>query len=145
MNPNTPISSIMSTDLVTVSPNAALAEVSRLFEENNFHHLPVLEDSKLIGIISKQDFLQASHVLSYSWKGEANVDTKFHIFHARDIMTEYPMHLDPDDTVGLAADIFMSNKFHALPIVEDLALVGIVTTHDLISFAFKSPVVAITD
>jgi acetoin utilization protein AcuB len=55
-------------------------------------------------------------------------------------MTKYPLQLSPDDTVGLAADIFLANKFHALPIVDDGQLVGIVTAHDLLSYSFSSPV-----
>lgn len=51
-------------------------------------------------------------------------------------MTPYPIQLDPDDSIGLAIDIFLANKFHALPIVEDGALLGIVTTHDLLEYAF---------
>jgi predicted transcriptional regulator len=50
------------------------------------------------------------------------------------------MQLDPDDTVGLAADIFLVNRFHALPVVDGVDLVGIVTSHDLIALAYGSPV-----
>ena len=53
-------------------------------------------------------------------------------------MTKYPVSLDMEDTVGLAADIFMANKFHALPVVENNQLVGIVTTHDILLFAFQN-------
>ena len=48
------------------------------------------------------------------------------------------MQLEPDDTIGLAADIFLANKFHALPVVEDERLVGIVTTHDLLKYSFTA-------
>ena len=54
-------------------------------------------------------------------------------------MTEFPMHLDPEDSIGLAADTFLANKFHALPIVEDQVLVGLITTHDLLKYSFESP------
>lgn len=141
MNPNTSINEIMTTRLITVGPVTPVAEINRIFELNPFHHIPVLDNGRLVGIISKQDYLQISHVLSYSWNGDLHTDQAFADFVARDIMTEYPMHLSPDDTVGLAADIFMSNQFHALPILDDEELVGIITTHDLISYAFKSPLV----
>ena len=56
-----------------------------------------------------------------------------------DIMTTKVVTLDPDDSIGLAADIFLANRFHALPIVEGKNLVGILTTYDLIKFCFQEP------
>jgi len=57
---------------------------------------------------------------------------------ARDIMTAAPLFLDPDDTVGLALDIFLANKFHALPVVEDNILMGILTTHDILAYSINN-------
>jgi CBS domain-containing protein len=140
MNPETPVSSIMSKRLVTVEVDARLPKIRQIFEEYGFHHIPVLEFSKLVGIISRADFYRISHTLSFTLDGKERVDSDDHIFTAKEIMTEYPMQLDPDDTVGLAADIFLANRFHALPVVESGDLVGIVTSHDLIAYAFGSPV-----
>ena len=55
-------------------------------------------------------------------------------------MTKLPMFLSPEDSIGLAADIFMANKFHALPVVDDNQLIGIITTHDLLAYSFESAV-----
>ena len=52
-------------------------------------------------------------------------------------MTKYPISLEPDDTIGLAADIFLANRFHALPILDDDVLVGLVTAHDLLRYSFN--------
>jgi len=140
MNPNTLLGDIMTQMPITVTSVTTLPEINRIFEEHSFHHLPVVDHAKLTGIISRQDFLQVKHVLSSGWNRGVSHNDGFHSFVARDCMTEYPMCLAPDDTVGLAADIFLSNKFHALPIIEEDVLVGIVTAHDLISYAFESPI-----
>ncbi len=140
MNPNTAIREIMTTRLMTVSPEDTIYKVREIFSTNAFHHLPVVEaGQKLVGIISKEDLNKLDRLatvenLSYDYGAR-----EFNHFCARDIMTEYPMQLDPDDSVGLAADIFLANKFHALPIVEDNALIGLVTTHDLLKYSFESP------
>jgi acetoin utilization protein AcuB len=55
-------------------------------------------------------------------------------------MTPEPIVVDPDDSIGLAADIFLVNTLHALPVVEDNRLVGIITTHDLLKYAFAEAV-----
>jgi len=88
-----------------------------------------------LGIISREDFYKVAFVLSTEGAKE-----RFNKLEARDIMTKYPLHLDPEDSIGLAADIFLANKFHALPIVEDGKLAGIVTSHDLLAYSFTSPV-----
>ena len=140
MNPETSVSYIMSKNLVTVETDSRLPKIRQIFEENDFHHIPVLELDKLVGIISKADFYKISHTLSFTLDGHEKVNERYHVFTAKDIMTQYPMQLDPDDTVGLAADIFLANRFHALPVVDGNDLVGIVTSHDLIAFAFGSSV-----
>jgi CBS domain-containing protein len=140
MNPETPVSQIMSKKLVTVETDSRLHKIRQIFESNPFHHIPVMDGGRLVGIISKTDFYKISHTLSFDLEGHEHVDKSEHKFTARDVMTEYPMHLDPDDTVGLAADIFLVNKFHALPVVDGVELVGIVTSHDLIAMAYGSPV-----
>ena len=48
------------------------------------------------------------------------------------------LSINADDSIGLAADIFLANRFHALPIVEENRLVGMVTTHDLLLYSFNS-------
>jgi len=140
MNPNAPLAEIMTPMPLTINPKTKLTDIYRIFEANSFHHIPVLDQGRLVGMISREDFLQIEHVLTTNWTGNMNPTNAFEDFSARDIMTEYPMHLGPDDTIGLAADIVLTNKFHALPIIEDDLLVGIVTAHDLIAFAFSSPI-----
>jgi acetoin utilization protein AcuB len=141
MNPNSPISTIMTKKLVTVRPNTSAKEIQKLFKENTFHHLPVVDDGeKLLGIISKEDFFRVAYLLSMNTSGPTWTEKQYESLKAEAFMTKYPVNLDPDDSIGLAADIFLANKFHALPIVEDDNLVGMVTTHDLLHFSFDSPV-----
>lgn len=134
------IREIMTTDLVTVRPDTVAKEIYDLFKKYEFHHLPVVENGEvLVGIISKEDFFRVSYLLSNQTTGKTWSEKHYQSLEAKDFMTTYPMTLDPEDTIGLAADIFLSNKFHALPVVEDHRLAGIVTTHDLLQFSFNSP------
>lgn len=131
----------MTTDLVTVSPEETARNIKDLFNQNSFHHLPVTDKGGLlIGIISKEDFFKVAYVLSLSTTGRTWSEGAYKALRARDFMTKYPLTLDPDDSIGLAADIFLANKFHALPIVEDDQLVGLVTSHDLLRFSFNAVV-----
>jgi CBS domain-containing protein len=137
MKANTAIREIMTTSLVTIKPDTPINVIQDIFRENDFHHLPVLEQgAKLVGIISKEDIFKLSYVLSMQTTGRSYSVKEYQTLPARDIMTRFPLSLDPEDSIGLAADIFMANKFHALPIVEDGQLLGMVTTHDLLAFSF---------
>ncbi len=126
----------MSSELITAKANEPLMVVRKIFEANKFHHIPIIgNNGELLGIISREDYYKVAYVLSIE-----GMKQKFQTLEAQDIMTKYPLHLDPEDTIGLAADIFLANKFHALPIVEDGRLVGIVTSHDLLAYSYSSPV-----
>lgn len=140
MNTERTIREIMTTDLVTVKPDVNAKEIYDLFKQHNFHHLPVVENGEvLVGIISKEDFFRVSYLLSNQTTGKTWSEKHYQSLEAKDFMTTYPITLDPEDTIGLAADILLSNKFHALPVVEDYRLVGLITTHDLLQYSFNSP------
>lgn len=138
MNPNRPIREVMTSRLVTVGPTASIHQINEIFDQNEFHHLPVVEGTdKLLGIISKQDFYKVASILSL----QSGTKDNYEQLCAQDLMTEHPLTLEPEDTIGLAADIFLANQFHAIPVVEDERLVGLVTTHDLLLYSFNSPIV----
>ncbi len=139
MNPDKAIREIMITRLVTVPPDRPAKAIQEIFRANDFHHVPVVDrGEQLVGIISKEDIYKVAHVLSLQTTGKAYSEKEYNRLTAADIMTKYPITLDPDDTIGLAADIFLANKFHALPIVEDNRLIGLITTHDLLNFSFNN-------
>lgn len=129
-----PIQDMMTREVVTVRVQDDLLKVRSVFDKHTFHHLPVLTaEGHLAGIISRSDYDKVRYLLSTGFRGVP------HGLVAKDIMTTYPMHLEPEDTVGLAADILLANRFHALPVLDDQVLVGLVTTHDLLAFSFRSP------
>jgi len=135
MDPNVEVKTIMTKNLITVKLNDTLEVINRLFNENKIHHLPVVSNGeRLVGIISKDDLLRlAAVVTKFSEKEFTNIT-------AADIMTRNVVKLESEDTIGLAADLVMSNDFHALPIVSQDKIIGIITTHDIIKYAFNSPI-----
>jgi len=137
MRAEKPIKEIMTVKLVTVSPETTARAIKRLFERNSFHHLPVLDKrEKLVGMVSREDFYKLAYVLTLDSEKADDSQPSYDSIEAAQIMTKYPLALDPDDTIGLAADIILANKFHALPILDDDKLVGIITSHDLLKYSF---------
>ena len=140
MNPNLPIRNIMTESPVTIHIDEPLEKVKTLFEAHGFHHIPVVETGGVVaGIISRIDWLRRLNEMVAETTGHTWIEIQYQHQPVKEIMTPQPVSIDPDDSIGLAADLFLANTFHALPVVEDNKLVGIITTHDLLRYAYKSP------
>jgi len=139
---NIKLSSIMSTDLITVRPGECMDKVKGLFETNSIHHILVVDDNQqLKGIIGVEDLKILSHHLTlYNSKRQQSFNEAFlKTVRAEEVMAKTVATLRPNDKIGVAAGIFRENLFHALPIVEDGKLVGIITTFDLLNYAYREP------
>lgn len=132
MNTETPISEIMTKDVICVQAEDSVLKVEEIFSCNPIHHIMVVEDGELVGVVSKTDMMLLYKEYAYTAE-KLNASGML----IEDIMTPDPLSLEIDDTIGLAADIIMANKFHSIPVVDDGKLVGIVTNHDLVKFAFS--------
>jgi len=122
---NISIGSIMTPDPVTVSPQSSVAEARRLLDNHVIHHLPVVEDGRLVGVISSSDFLKL-----YLFD---DAMTLFSRATVDQIMETNVIVLNKRATLRDAAEKLAMGNFHALPVVgRHRKLVGIVTSSDLI-------------
>ncbi len=138
MNTEKIIKDIMTTNLVTVNTESSFGEVKSLFDQNDFHHLLVVNKEKeLLGIISIEDLWRTAYHVSFVTTGQDFSKDWYNTYQVNQMMTKNPMTIDPEDTLGLAADIFKANKFRALPVLDGDELVGIVTPYDLMQYAFN--------
>ena len=127
-----PLSTIMTTKLKTVAPSDPITMVKDLFENNRFHHVPVVRFKELVGMVSKTDFLLVKHSPLEGAPLDEDVLAKHRV---EEIMTTRLAKLSPNDQIGTAAEVLLSNLFHAVPIVEDGELVGLVTTFDILKYS----------
>jgi len=130
---STLITEIMTTDLDCVTPSQKLVDVKHIYEKANFHHhIPVTEKKQLVGMVSLIDFMRKVD--------QAGLDDDAPIYQdltVQNIMTSNPYFLLSSDTIEQAAKIFSKGEFHALPVVENEQLIGIVSTSDVIKFLLK--------
>lgn len=132
---------IMTTDLITVEPHETMDKVKEIFSTSSIHHLPVVSAGKIIGIISKSDYLMLLHgfTLFKTVRSKEYNDSVLRSLLVKEVMTKQVSTLGPDDSVEIAANFFLENLFHSIPVTDrDGGLLGIVTTYDLIKFAFGS-------
>ena len=141
LDKNIPISQIMSTDIISVNQFEKLSHVAFLFQTNDLHHLPVIDDEqKVIGIISTSDYYKTLHNFTLFREGHCKeVNERFlESRYVTEIMTKNVVKLNPEDKLEVAVCIFAENLFHALPVVDKWGkLEGIITTFDLINYAYN--------
>ena len=135
----TTVGQIMSTPVITVSPDDTMSKVQDTFRKNNIHHIPVIDKGKVVGIISKSDYFRLLHgfTLFKTEKSNEYNDAIMRSLLVGEVMTKQVATLNPEDSLEMAAGFFRENLFHALPVVDKGKLVGIITTFDLITYAFS--------
>lgn len=127
------ITSIMTKNVVTLDTTDTLYQAESLFKEHTIRHIPVVSGSKIIGMLSYTDLLRIS--FADAMDDEDNVDTTvYNMFTIEQVMAKNLETLDASATIKDAAEILAKKEFHALPVVENGDLAGIVTTTDLIKY-----------
>jgi len=129
-----PVSKIMTRDLITLGLNDDLYKAEKLFKEHKIRHIPVVEEEHIIGILSYSDLKRISFLDSFD-SNEIEIDNAiYNMLSIRQIMVKNPVVINSTVTVKSVAEILSKNEFHALPVVENKILVGIVTTTDLLKY-----------
>lgn len=132
MDFTTPVSTLMTKKLITVTPNDPMSLVKEIFDQNKVHHILVVRHKTLLGIVSRTDCMQFLKCTS-SFGGETLEErSKLQTVKVEEIMTKGVATLESSDRINVALQIFMENLFHAIPVVDEGEVVGILTTYDII-------------
>lgn len=134
MRNGTPISAIMTKNVITLNTNDSLEHAEQLFKSNHIRHIPVVNDKNIIGMLSYTDLLRISFADAVD-DNEAYVDTiVYNMFTIEQVMAKNIVSVTATATIKEVAELLAKKEFHAIPIVENEKLVGIVTTTDLINY-----------
>lgn len=123
---------IMTQRVVTVELDDRLEAVKEIFENLHFHHVLVVEEGHLFGVLSDRDLLKAlsPHIgtASETPRDRATLSKPVH-----QVMTRKPFTLPKATPVGEAATLLLQNKVSCIPVVDDDGKpIGIVTWRDLL-------------
>ena len=132
MKKRTPVSKIMSTNIITVNKNQELKEVDEIIKGNQIRHVPVVSGDKVIGMLSKTDLQKISFINTID--GETLTSAMYDVLTVEQVMTRDLATVQKDDTIHEVAVKLSKKEFHALPVLDGTKLVGIVTTTDLIQY-----------
>ena len=125
------IKDIMTTRVATVSMDDRLSVIKDIFEQARFRHLLVLEEDQLVGVISDRDLFRAISPYLDS-EAEMSRDTETLNRRAHQIMSRHPITISPESSLQAASAIMLEQHVSCLPVLENGALVGIVSWKDLL-------------
>lgn len=105
---------IMVTELLTISPTEKVAAADLLMVRNNIGGLPVIENEKLVGIITQKDIMLSRFSISVGG------------LHVEDLMTRNPITVNPETSIEEIIEIMITKKIERIPVIKDEKLVGLV-------------------
>lgn len=115
------VKDIMTKSLVTVDSSATVNEAAKLMEKAKVGSVLVMEKDVPIGIMTDRDF--AIRIAAHAYP----IHTK-----VKQVMSSPLIHVNPNDEVWVAADLMYTRKIRRLPVLDEDALLGIVTATDFV-------------
>jgi CBS domain-containing protein len=117
------MAAIMSYPVISVEPSATMKEVALMFRRKSYTGIPVIEDKRLVGIISRRDFTKI--------KKTRQLDAPVKAFMSTNVIT-----VPPDSSVREAARLMATHDIGRVPVVENGSVVGIVTRSDVMRYYY---------
>ena len=138
-------SEIMTSPVITVGPDTSVPEVATLLADRRISAVPVVEDGRIVGLVSEADLLHRHEIgtdrtapADSGWKRWFGPDrsaaeyTKSHAGRARDVMTREVVSIAADARVEKIVALFETRGIKRVPVLRRGRLVGIVSRADLI-------------
>lgn len=137
MKKNAPVSAIMTRNIVKLKLSDELSTAESLFKKNHIRHLPVVEAGHIVGMLSYTDLLRISFADAVDEDGEGIETTVYDMFTIEQVMTKKVVCVTSATSIQEVGELFLKHEFHALPVVDNDTLVGIVTTTDVIRYFLR--------
>lgn len=127
---------LMQTKIVTVGVGERLSTVDEIMRLGGVRHMPVVHGGQLVGVLSERDLLRASLSEVGSFASDAR-EAFLHSIAIADVMSKPPVTIDPGATVREAARLMAERKIGCLPVVENGALMGLLTETDVLGWVAR--------
>lgn len=132
------ISSIMTEKVLKVRMDDSFSTIRDILDTVSFHHLLVVEDKKLVGVISDRDVLKLISPLLSEDAGDRRRVVELEHRKVHQIMTRNPVTVDKDMSVDAAVKLMLKNNISCLPVVAHGGEVdGVLTSRDILKSYMK--------
>jgi len=116
---------VMIKDLITIGPNEKIALADLIMTRNNIGALPVVEDEKIVGIITQRDIMFAK---SYDIGG----------LMTKDLMSRELITVDENALLKSVLALMLDNKIERLPVIQDGELLGLIVYDRIIKTIYQT-------
>ena len=139
---------IMNTEVITIDPKTKIEDIAKILSKNSISGVPVVEDEKIVGIVSEGDLLHkeaspriptiypvsalGSFIAPGDYKKYESDLKKFIATEAEQIMSKKVITSTEDTDIRELASIMVDKRVNRVPIVKNDKLIGIVTRADII-------------
>ncbi len=133
----TPVSVAMTRHVRTLDLDSKPSEIRRTLIANEFHHMPIVDGNRLVGIVSWRDLVRAYR--SAQAADEEDLRTTDQVLDQNvtvaELMTRELITLRADDPLDRAIDLIADASVHSVLILDDdKTLVGIVTDKNIVEY-----------
>jgi mannose-6-phosphate isomerase-like protein (cupin superfamily)/CBS domain-containing protein len=128
------VEKIMSKDVLKIDLSDSLSVAKGIFRKYDIRNLPVVTETKLVGMLSRTDIMRLSFGSTFSEDDDEVDATLLDMLTIKDLMNHSPKTISPTSSINAVAEILVNEKFQALPIVYKDELLGIITTTDIIKY-----------
>ena len=126
------VETIMTKEVITVNMDTTLMTICRIFEKKKFHHLLVMDEDTLFGVISDRDVLKALSPF-LNTLAEQSRDLLTLKKKAHQIMSRNPITITKQASLEDASQLLLKNTISCLPVVsQDGHVEGIITWKDIL-------------
>jgi CBS domain-containing protein len=144
---------LMTADVTTAAPGTPVHEIARAMSERGISGVPVIEDGRLLGIVTELELVvRATRLEPPAFlpvlDARIPLETPSHYQHylqhmvgtlARDVMAAVPATVGPDEDVEALAELMVKRRVNPVPVVENGAVVGIVSRADIVKMLVREP------
>ena len=124
---------IMTGSPVTLKPEDTLDLANNVISLGRIRHIPVVEDGRLIGLLSERDLIGAATIEIFGLK-QKRKSALLKTVLIKDVMKKRVISVKPDTPIKDAAHLMADKKIGCVPVVESGTLVGLLTTTDILRY-----------
>jgi CBS domain-containing membrane protein len=136
-NTNVTVKELMTKSPATLDQNETLDLAEDIMHLGRIRHMPVLEDGKLVGIISQRDLFRSALITALGF-GRKTSRTLIKSIRIKEIMTRKVVAIGPDVNIKIAARQMTEKQIGCLPVLDDGHLIGIITESDILRYVAES-------
>jgi CBS domain-containing membrane protein len=128
---------IMTRDVATLDLNDELSLADDIMKLGRIRHVPVVDEGRLVGIMSQRDLFKASLASAMGF-GEKAKREFMKTVAVKEVMVDEVITISPEASIEEAGKVMLEKKIGCLPVIEEGGLVGLVTETDILRHYVES-------